>query len=140
MSPAGIARPIRAEITGTGPTATRYCVFSTGRALESVRIWNENQLLELDVISTPPSMEETSIYPNLHPAHLEGYMQSARARFELIPLPGNRTRLVGTSWYSNRMFPVAYWQLWSDAAIKAVQVHVLDHIKNLSEYDRHIQN
>lgn len=136
---AGIARPIRAEITGTGLTAIRWCVFSTGCAVEPVRTWNENRLLELDVISTPPSMEETSLYPNLRPAHLEGYMQSARARFELIPLPGNRTRVVGTSWYSNRMFPVAYWQLWSDAAIKAVQVHVLDHIKNLSEHDRQIQ-
>ncbi len=74
-------------------------------------------------------MEETSIYPHLHPAHLEGYLESARARFELIDLGGGRTRVVGTSWYRNRLFPVAYWQLWSDAAIKAVQVNVLGYVK-----------
>ncbi len=135
MFKAGIARPIRAEIVGSGVGATRYCVFSTGKAVEPVTRWEPGRLLEVDVVKTPPAMEETSIYPNLHPAHLEGYMESVRARFELIDLGGGRTRVVGTSWYRNRLFPVAYWQLWSDAAIKAVQVNVLGHVKALSEAD-----
>jgi hypothetical protein len=130
---AGIARPIRAEIQGNGIGATRTCVFSTGRAPETITTWEPGHLLELNVLSTPPSMEETSIYPNLHPAHLEGYMTSAKARFEIVELPNHHTRLIGTSWYQNKMFPVVYWQLWSDAAIKAVQTHVLAHVKVLSE-------
>jgi hypothetical protein len=134
---AGIARPIRAEFEGNGASGMRYCVFSTGKAIEPVRTWQPGRLLEVDVISTPPSMEETSIYPHLHPAHLEGYMESDGARFELISLPGGRTRLIGTSWYHNRMYPAFYWKWWTDQAIKAVQVHVLDHIRNLSERDAH---
>jgi hypothetical protein len=129
----GIARPLRAEFDPQH--ATRYCVFSTGKATEPVTTWIPNRFLEVDVTDTPPSMEETSIYPHLHPAHLEGYLTSARARFELIPLPGNRTRVVGTSWYRNRMYPERYWRFWSDQAIKAVQVHVLRHIKSLAEAD-----
>jgi hypothetical protein len=133
----GIARPIRAEIDGSGVGATRYCVFSTGRATEPVRTWQPGRLLEVDITSTPPSMEETSLYPHLHPAHLEGYMESDGARFELIPLPNGRTRLIGTSWYRNRMQPAFYWKWWTDKCIKAVQVHVLMHIKQLSEQEIH---
>ncbi|HVT81933.1 MAG TPA: hypothetical protein VHM90_14915 [Phycisphaerae bacterium] len=132
---AGIARPIRAEIDGSGIGATRECVFSTGRAIEPVTAWVPARLLEVDVIWTPPSMEESSPYPHLHPPHLEGYLTSAKARFELVPLANGRTRIVGTSWYHNKMFPVAYWRLWSDASIKAVQVQVLSHIRALSEGD-----
>jgi hypothetical protein len=130
----GVAHPIRAEIEGTGVGATRYCVFSTGKAVEPVRTWEENRLLEVDVTVTPPSMEELSFYTNLHPAHLEGYLTSARARFELVPLANGKTRLIGTSWYRNRMSPAFYWNLWSDQAIRAVQVSVLTHIKGLSEF------
>ena len=131
----GVARPIRAELDGTGASATRYCVFSTGRAVEPVRIWDEPKLLEVEVTHTPSSMEELSPYPGIHPPHLEGYFESEQARFELIALPSGGTKLIGTSWYRNRMFPAFYWRWWSDAAVKDVQVSVLDHIKALSEQD-----
>ncbi len=78
-------------------------------------------------------MQEWSPYAHIHPAHLDGYMVSKRAAFELEALPGGRTRLVGTSWYENRMFPVAYWHWWSDRAVKGVHESVFAHIKRLSE-------
>ena len=129
----GIAYPVRAEMSGRGIGATRYCVFCTGKAEERVTEWEENRRLEFDVVSTPPSMQEWSPYPHIQPAHLEGYMVSKRASFELTALPNGRTRLVGTSWYENRMFPVAYWKWWSDRAVKAVHEAVFAHVKQLSE-------
>jgi hypothetical protein len=129
----GIAYPIRAELKGRGVGATRYCVFSTGKAEEPVRVWEEGKLLDIDVISTPPPMVEWSPYPGIHPPHLDGYLVSERARFELIPLANGRTRLVGTSWYRNRIFPAAYWRLWSDAIIREVHRAVMTSVKERSE-------
>ena len=37
---AGIAYPVRAEITGHGPGAVRHCVFSTGPFVEPIEIWD----------------------------------------------------------------------------------------------------
>jgi hypothetical protein len=37
--------------------------------------------------------------------------------------------LEGTTWYTNKMRPAAYWQLWSDMAIHRIHLRVLDHIK-----------
>ena len=51
----------------------------------------------------------------------------------MIPLPGGRTRLEGTTWYENRMYPVAYWRMWSDTVIHRIHLNVLGHIKRLAE-------
>lgn len=131
----GIAYPVRADLQGRGVQATRYCVFSTGAAAEHVTIWNEPQTLAFDVLNTPPPMVEWSPWPNVDPPHLKGYLQSRSARFELVALPGNRTRLVGTSWYTNRMYPAFYWRWWSDAIIREVHHAVFAHVKTLAEQD-----
>ena len=44
-----------------------------------------------------------------------------------------RTRLEGTTWYTNRMWPSAYWKLWSDEVIHRIHLRVLDHIRERSE-------
>ncbi len=131
----GIAYPVRADLVGRGVGARRYCVFSTGSAAENIRTWDEPRELAFDVLNTPEPMTEWTLYPGIHPPHLDGYLESKEARFELIALPGNRTRLVGTSWYTNRMFPGAYWRLWSDAIIHQVHVAVFAHVKALAEAD-----
>ncbi len=46
--------------------------------------------------------------------------------------PG-RTRLEGTTWYTNRMWPADYWRLWSDLIIHRIHSRVLRHIQALSE-------
>jgi hypothetical protein len=40
---------------------------------------------------------------------------------------------VGTTWYTNRMWPAAYWSLWSDAIIHRIHGRVLRHIQQLAE-------
>lgn len=45
----------------------------------------------------------------------------------------NRTELVGTTWYSNRMEPQIYWKIWSDALIHRIHMRVLEQIKRETE-------
>jgi hypothetical protein len=129
----GLAYPQRATITGRGPGALRHCVFSTGAFVEPIEIWDEPRLLKFSVTENPPPMQEWTIYPAIHPPHLHGFLVSKGGQFQLTSLPGKRTRLEGTTWYSHTMWPVTYWQLWSDQIIHAIHLRVLNHVKNLSE-------
>ncbi len=131
----GLAFPERAEISGTGVGAVRHCVFSTGAFVEPVEVWDENRLLRFGVTAEPPAMRELSPYPGLHPPHLDNYFSSKRGQFLLIPLAGGRTRLEGTTWYTNQFWPQAYWQLWSDTIIHRIHMRVLEHVKARSEAD-----
>ncbi|MFN0008140.1 MAG: hypothetical protein ACKVXR_09555 [Planctomycetota bacterium] len=130
---AGVAYPLRAEIHGTGPGAIRHCVFSTGPFVEPIEVWDEPQRLEFSVSAQPPSMRELSPYPELAPPHLESFLVSQRGQFVLEPLAGGRTRLEGTTWYTNRMWPASYWRLWSDEVIHRIHLRVLEHIRERAE-------
>jgi uncharacterized membrane protein YhaH (DUF805 family) len=128
----GVAYPMRAEIHGRGPGAVRHCVFSTGPFVEPITIWDEPRVLEFTVQDQPPPMKEWSPY-DIHPPHLDHYLVSQKGRFRLTPLPDGRTRLEGTTWYTNKMWPAVYWQQWSDWVIHRIHMRVLDHVKNLAE-------
>jgi hypothetical protein len=63
---------------------------------------------------------------------------SRQGQFRLAPLAADgdhreRTLLEGTTWYTNAMWPAAYWSLWSNAMIHAIHGRVLDHIKDVAE-------
>jgi hypothetical protein len=135
MFRSGIAYPMRAEIEGKGVGAVRYCVFSTGPFVEPITVWDEPHMLEFNVTQVPSPMEEMSPYPGLHPPHLDGFFVSRKGHFVLTPLPGNRTRLEGTTWYRHNLWPEVYWQLWSDHIIHRIHMRVLEHVKKLSEAD-----
>jgi uncharacterized membrane protein YhaH (DUF805 family) len=126
---AGIAYPVRAEITGHGPGAVRHCVFSTGPFVEPIEIWDEPRLLSFGVTSTPAPMNELTPYGHIEPKHLHGYFVSEHGQFALTELPGGRTRLEGTTSYRNAIWPSQYWELWSDYIIHRVHMRVLEHIK-----------
>ncbi len=130
---AGIAYPVRAEIHGRGAGAVRYCVFSTGPFVEPITVWEEARRLEFGVTRVPAPMHEWSPYPGLHPPHLDGYFVSHRGRFLLTSLADGRTRLEGTTWYANQMWPAAYWQVWSDEIVHRIHLRVLRHIQELAE-------
>jgi hypothetical protein len=129
----GIAYPTRARIDGTGVGAIRHCIFTTGEFVEPIERWDENKLLRFSVAQQPEPMEELSPYPRLKTPHLEGYFQTHEGELRLTPLPGGRTLLSGTTWYTDRIWPGRYWQLWSDLIIHHIHLRVLDHIKHLSE-------
>jgi hypothetical protein len=131
----GIAYPQRAEIDGAGVGAVRHCVFTTGTFVEPIEVWQPPSLLRFRVTEQPEPMREWSPYA-IHPPHLDNYLQSRQGEFRLEALPGGRTRLVGTTWYTNRMWPAPYWDLWSDAIIHRIHARVLNHVKALAEQRR----
>jgi uncharacterized membrane protein YhaH (DUF805 family) len=126
---AGIAYPIRAEITGQGPGAIRRCEFSTGPFVEPIEVWDEPRLLQFGVTENPAPLQELSPYANVRPPHLHGYFVSHQGQFQLTELPNGRTRLEGTTWYTDAIWPAAYWHLWSDYIIHRIHMRVLEHIK-----------
>ncbi len=129
----GIAYPIRAEIDGEGVGAVRYCVFSTGRFVEPIEVWDEPNFLQFSVTHSPPPMKELSIYSQIHPPHLEGFLKSRKGQFKLIEIGKNKTLVQGTTWYENKMWPETYWKFWSDYIIHKIHMRVLSHIKYSSE-------
>jgi hypothetical protein len=130
---AGVAYPIRAEISGHGVGAVRHCVFSTGPFVEPIEVWDEPRLLKFGVTANPAPLNELSPYGNIQPPHLHGYFVSKQGQFVLTALPGGRTRLEGATWYQHTMWPAAYWRLWSDYIIQRIHLRVLEHIRNGAE-------
>ena len=126
---AGIAYPIRAEITGQGAGAVRQCVFSTGSFVEPIIVWDEPRLLRFSVTANPAPLNELTPYGHIEPRHLHGYFESHQGQFLLAALPGGRTRIEGTTWYSHSMWPETYWHWWSDYVIHRIHMRVLAHIK-----------
>jgi hypothetical protein len=129
----GIAYPIRAEISGRGPGAIRRCVFSTGPFLEPIEVWDEPKLLRFGVMQNPAPLNELTPYGHLEPRHLHGYFVSERGQFQLTDLPAGRTRLEGTTWYRDAIWPSTYWRVWSDYVIHRIHMRVLEHIKKETE-------
>lgn len=129
----GIAYPIRASIRGNGVGAVRHCEFSTGPFVEPITVWDEPHRLAFDVVAQPHPMRELSPYRALHPPHLDGFFRSQRGEFRLIALPNGRTRLDGTTWYDQRLWPAAYWQRWSDWLVHTIHRRVLEHIRSEAE-------
>lgn len=133
----GIAYPQDAIINGHGQGAVRHCRFSTGEFVEPIYIWKEPQLLQFGVSAQPEPMKELSFIHNIQPAHLNGYLNVRKGEFRLAPRrceDGSvKTRIIGTTWYENRMWPASYWSAWTDYIVHNIHNRVLVHIKNLSE-------
>lgn len=130
---AGIAYPIRAEISGRGVGAVRHCIFSTGAFVEPIEVWDEPRLLRFGVTANPAPLNELTPYGHIDAPHLHGYFVSEKGQFRLTALPGQRTRLEGITWYHDAMWPAAYWHLWSDYIIHKIHMRVLEHIRAAAE-------
>jgi len=103
--------------------------------VEPIDVWDAPHRLGFSVTQNPAPLEEWTPYRRIHPPHLDGFLVSRHGQFSLMPLPGGRTRLEGTTWYSHSMWPAAYWQVWSDYIIHRIHLRVLNHVKELSEKD-----
>jgi uncharacterized membrane protein YhaH (DUF805 family) len=137
---AGIAYPIEAHLTGDGLTADRECRFSTGSFKEPILAWETGRHFAFSVSDEPVLMTETSPYGQIRVRHLDDRdFQPERADFVLTPLPNGGTRLEGTTTYINRMWPGAYWHVWTDTIVHSIHNRVFEHIKRLSETDTHAE-
>lgn len=124
----GVAYPTGASINGVGVGAVRRCRFSTGDFVEPITNWDPPHRLAFDVTEQPAPMKELSPYGRVRAPHLDGFLLSERGEFRLTPLAGERTLLVGTTWYRNRMWPTIYWRQWSDPIIHRIHRRVLEHV------------
>ena len=131
----GIAYPVQARIEGEGVGAIRHCEFSTGAFVEPIEIWDPPRLLRFSVTKNPPPMEEWSIYASVTPPHLHGFLQSEQGQFLIIPLSKGGVRLEGSTWYRHKIWPAAYWRIFSDKIISRIHMRVLRHIKTLAEQE-----
>lgn len=129
----GVAYPLEARMEGQGVGAKRFCVLSTGAMPERITVWQPEKALEFEVLSTPPCMEESNPFGEVHAHHLQGYFQCLRGRFDLEALPDGRTRVRGRSWFVQDLWPQWYWQPAARFCVHRVQRRVLDHIKALAE-------
>ena len=129
----GIAAPLRARIEGEGIGAVRHCEFTTGAFVEPITLWDPPHHLAFDVVRQPPPLIELSPYARIDAPHLEDAVVSKRGEFRLTALSGGRTRLVGRTWYTLRMFPEVYFGLWTDTLIHRIHERVLRHIATLAE-------
>jgi uncharacterized membrane protein YhaH (DUF805 family) len=130
---AGIAYPRSAHINRSGVGAVRYCVFSTGAFVEPITGWEPGRRLTFDVTAAPPPLRELSVYADITPPHLNGYLRPRHGEFRLVELETGVTHLEGSTWYEIDMAPEGYWQLWSDYLIRRIHHRVLTHIKHESE-------
>ena len=134
---AGVAHPLTSKIYGKEVGALRICELSTGSMPEVIEVYEPGRQLDFRVLETPASMKELNpLWPGTAPTHLHGMFEVLRGRFELVPLEGGRTKLVGTTWSVNRLQPVAYWQTWSDEIVHQVHREVLTQIKKKVEGGR----
>jgi hypothetical protein len=129
----GVACPEEARIRGQGVGARRECVFTTGKFVEPITVWDEPSRLAFDVSEQPAPMFELTPYRHIHPPHLDLAFRTLRGEFELVPLHGGGTRLVGRSWYTLGIRPVGYWTIWSDWLVQRIHLRVLRHVKRLAE-------
>ena len=129
-----VAYPIKTTLEGTGTGAHRRCVFSTGSIVEPIEVWNPGRELRFSVIAQPPLMRELSPYSEVHPAHLKlEYLRSREGQFMLSRQADGSTLLTGTSYYESRLWPGAYWQIWTDMIAHEVHRIVLQEIKRKAE-------
>jgi hypothetical protein len=105
-------------------------VFSTGPFIEPIEVWDEPRLLRFSVAENPAPLNELTPYGHIEPRHLHGYFASEHGQFLLTPLPGGRTRLEGTTWCRDAIWPAAYWRAWSDYIVHRIHLRVLEHIKS----------
>jgi hypothetical protein len=129
----GVAYPLGADLRGRGAGALRTCRFSTGTFVEPVTVWDEPRLLRFAVTASPPVLRELSPFPDLHPPHIEGFFQGRQGQFRLVELPGDRTRVEGTTWYQHDIWPASYWRLWSDWFVRQVHRRVLEQVAARAE-------
>ena len=129
----GIAYPVSASLTGTGVGAVRRCEFSTGAFVEPITLWDAPHRLGFDVAEQPAVLQEWSPYRTVYAPHLDGFFRSTRGEFRLTSLPGGRTLLEGSTWYTLEMHPRAYWTMISDALLHRIHERVLEQVKLQAE-------
>jgi hypothetical protein len=118
----GLPMPMSTVVDAHREGARRRCIFSNGATFdETMTEFRPHQQLTFDIVAQPADPE------------IIGHIALKRGQFRLEPLPGGRTRLVGTSWYTLTIAPAWYFDLWAESITRNVHVRVMNHIADLAE-------
>ncbi|MBA3726805.1 MAG: SRPBCC family protein [Armatimonadetes bacterium] len=117
----GVACPIGTWTHGNN----RVCRLTTGDLVEVIVERKPAEVLRWKVIESPPTMLEWNPFGDPHPPHLDGTFEVVEGEFRLVAGPGKSTRLIGTTWYRNKMKPEGYWNYWCEVFVRGVQERVM---------------
>jgi len=119
---AGMPSPMQTTVTAYKKGAGRKCIFSNGYVFdEKIVTFDVNKDLTFDIIGQPKDPE------------IMGHIDIERGQFLLKDNGDGTTTLVGNSWYSLKVFPIWYYDLWAESITRNVHLRVMHHIKELSE-------
>lgn len=118
----GMPSPMQTTVTAYRKGAGRKCIFSNGYVFdEKIVTFDINKDLTFDIIGQPKDPE------------IMGHINIERGQFLLKDNGNGTTTLVGNSWYSLKVFPIWYYDLWAESITRNVHLRVMEHIKEISE-------
>jgi uncharacterized protein YndB with AHSA1/START domain len=118
----GLPMPMTATSDGAYVGSRRTCVFSHNAIFdEKIVEVDPAKKLTFDILRQPPDPE------------LVGHLKLERGQFILTRNPDGTTTLTGTSWYKLNVYPVTYFDWWTQDVISHVHLRVMEHIKTLAE-------
>lgn len=125
LSSLGLPAPVQSTATGHVVGATRRCIFTGGITFdEKITVVKPTRELDFDVTTQPN-----------HP-EVVGHLTLEKGRFLLTDNHDGTTTVTGTSWYKLNVYPVSYYDLWTQDVIRHVHLRVMRHIKMLAERNK----
>jgi hypothetical protein len=120
----GLPCPIQSTVSGSNVGDERKCVFSNGATFDEVIAESvQDSVFTFDIVKQPEDPE------------IIGHINIERGQFILTPRADSTTLLTGNSWYTLKVYPAWYYDLWSEDITREVHLRVMHHIKQLAEQD-----
>ena len=118
----GLPAPTQSTADGNQVGANRKCLFTGNIAFEEkLTVVKPGRELAFDVTTQPN-----------HPEVI-GHFELQKGQFTLEDNGNGTTTLVGTTWYKLNVYPICYYDWWTQDIIRNVHLRVMRHIKRLAE-------
>jgi hypothetical protein len=120
----GLPCPVQSTVSGDTVGSQRKCIFSNGATFDEVIVEHkENSVFTFDILKQPEDPE------------IIGHINIERGQFILKSNTDGTTTLIGNSWYTLKVYPAWYYDLWAVDITRNVHLRVMEHIKKLAERD-----
>jgi hypothetical protein len=113
------ARHVESKLDGRGVGARRRCVYSVGDMEERIVRWEPGR--------------EVAFVVDRVPGVIARCAEPEWGRFVLTPNGDGTTTVTAEGEYSVKIFPAAYWGLWTQTFLREIQLRGLEHAKRMSE-------
>ncbi|MBT1690438.1 hypothetical protein [Dawidia soli] len=120
----GLPCPVQSTVSGHAVGDERKCIFSNGATFDEVIVQSvQDSVFTFDIVKQPEDPE------------IIGHINIERGQFILTRRADGSTLLTGNSWYTLKVYPAWYYDLWAVDITRQVHIRVMDHIKQLAEHD-----